>query len=563
MNRIPSNVPVFIKDIEQQDDGMKTYTKAKLKVFYIGETPDHRLFTKDFSDKVIQTLPLTPVVGFYSEEDEDFKGHNNIQYVYGVVPDAAEMSYEKDEDSGNTFFVTDVILYTERKDNIGKVANKIIGKQHSLELDPDSLKYKINRDNQGRFMNIEFLEGKFVGLSVLGDNETPAFTGSGFFSINKDLELVTECKDKFDKFLNLLNNNGGNIEVFNSENFFNAMKETFAKISMQEFQTKIYAALESAGKYGWLVENTEDYAIVSTWNEEENRSMYIKYSISLVDDAIVLGECVEVKATYLTQEELNALDSANATATDPVVNEEDKEDDKKDDDANCADNTDDEDDKKEDDVDAPNCAADDKKDDEEDSKPACAEDDKKDEEDDKTAVCVENDDDKKDEDGDDKQGDYLDVPADDKDDKKDDEDDFSANTQTEGAINNASQSIVKEQEDDEQVGTSAASASATTLSDSEKAELENYRREEKQRMISEYKGELSDEILDNFKNNIDSFTKEQLEAKLAIEFRKFKKSVNDETNKTITAFSILTSANNSTYDETNAADVINKYAKKK
>jgi hypothetical protein len=509
-------------------------------------------------DYTAAVYPGESVLFRTSEEDEDFKGHNNIQYVYGVVPDAAEMSYEKDEESGNTFFVTDVILYTERKDNIGKVANKIIGKQHSLELDPDSLKYKINRDNQGRFMNIEFLEGKFVGLSVLGDNETPAFTGSGFFSINEDLELMTECKDKFDKFLNLLNNNGGNIEVFNSENFFNAMKETFAKISMQEFQTKIYAALENAGKYGWLVENTEDYAIVSTWNEEENRSMYIKYNISLVDDAIVLGDCVEVKATYLTQEELNALDSANATAANPVVDEEDK-----DDDANCADNTDDENDKKEDDAAAPNCAADDKKDDEEDSKPACAEDDKKDEEDDKTAVCVENDDEKKDEDGDDKQDDDLDVPADDKDDKKDDEDDFSANTQTEGAINNASQSIVKEQENDEQMGASAASASATALSDGEKAELENYRREEKQRMISEYKGDLSDEILENFKNNIDSFTKEELEAKLAIEFRKFKKSVNDETNKTITAFSILTSANNSNYDETNAADVINKYAKKK
>lgn len=545
MNRIPSNVPVFIKDIEQQDDGMKTYTKAKLKVFYIGETPDHRLFTKDFSDKVIQTLPLTPVVGFYSEEDEDFKGHNSIQYVYGVVPDAAEMSYEKDEESGNTFFVTDVILYTERKDNIGKVANKIIGKQHSLELDPDSLKYKINRDNQGRFMNIEFLEGKFVGLSVLGDNETPAFTGSGFFSIKEDLELMAECKDKFDKFLNLLNNNGGNIEVFNSENFFNAMKETFAKISMQEFQTKIYAALESAGKYGWLVENTEDYAIVSTWNEEENRSMYIKYSISLVDDAIVLGECVEVKATYLTQEELNALDSANASVTNPD-DSKDNEDDKKDE-GNYADQTDDNEDKKNDvndDSDNGGENNDDKKDDE-------------DNKDDSDFVADDKDDD------DNKQGDDLDLPADDKDDKKDDEDDFSANTQTEGAMNNASQSIVKEQENDEQVGASATSASATTLSDSEKAELENYRREEKQRMISEYKGELSDEILDNFKNNIDSFTKEQLEAKLAIEFRKFKKSINDETNKTITAFSILTSANNVNYDENNSADVINRYAKKK
>jgi hypothetical protein len=82
-------------------------------------------------------------------------------------------------------------------------------------------------------------------------------------------------------------------------------------------------------------------------------------------------------------------------------------------------------------------------------------------------------------------------------------------------------------------------------------------------MISEYKGELSDEILESFISQIDTFSKEQLEAKLAIEFRKFKKSINDEPNKTITAFSILTSANNSSYDENNSADVINRYAKKK
>ena len=85
MYKIPMNVPVFIQDVVQ-DDERALYSKAKLKVFYIGETADHRLFTKDFSEKVIETLPLTPVVGFYSEDDEDFVGHNNVQYVYGVVP---------------------------------------------------------------------------------------------------------------------------------------------------------------------------------------------------------------------------------------------------------------------------------------------------------------------------------------------------------------------------------------------------------------------------------------------------------------------------------------------
>ena len=452
MNRIPSNVPVFIKDIEQQDDGMKTFTKAKLKVFYIGETPDHRLFTKDFSDRVIQTLPLTPVVGFYSEEDEDFKGHNSIQYVYGVVPDSAEMSYEKDEESGNTYFVTDVILYTERKDNIGKVANKIIGKQHSLELDPDSLKYKINRDNQGRFINIEFLEGKFVGLSVLGDNENPAFTGSGFFTVNKDLKhMSSECKTKFDAFLNLLNNHGGNIEVFNSENFFSIVKETFAKITMQDFQNKIYEALQKVECYGWLVENTDEYAIVSTWSDEQNKCVYLKYALSLVDDAIVLGDCVEVKAKYLTQEELTALDSANASVVDPV---EEDEKDKTDDTGNCAaDSADDADDQNKD-------VEDDKNDSEDVADQKCGDDANDDDKKDDFVADDNKEDDADDQTSDDDKSDDVvdDQNADDEDDKKN-EDDFSANTQTEGAVNNASQSIVKEQEDeDEQVGKSAASA---------------------------------------------------------------------------------------------------------
>ena len=76
MKKIPSNVPVFIQDLESQENGR--YSTAKLKVFYQGETADHRLFTKKFSDRVIETLPSTPVVGFYSEEGDDFIGHKKF-----------------------------------------------------------------------------------------------------------------------------------------------------------------------------------------------------------------------------------------------------------------------------------------------------------------------------------------------------------------------------------------------------------------------------------------------------------------------------------------------------
>ena len=174
------------------------YSKAKLKIYYIGETVDKRLFTKEFSDKLLSSIAYTPVVGFYSVADEDFVGHNNVQNIYGLVPESATLEYVEDAAQGVTFAVTDIILYTGRPDDTGVIASKIIGKQHSLELDPNSVQYKINRDSAGNFKNLEFTDGELIGLSVLGDNDTPAFTGSEFFSAVELPDFITdENKSKY------------------------------------------------------------------------------------------------------------------------------------------------------------------------------------------------------------------------------------------------------------------------------------------------------------------------------------------------------------------------------
>lgn len=522
MYKIPMNVPVFIQDVVQ-DDERALYSKAKLKVFYIGETADHRLFTKDFSEKVIETLPLTPVVGFYSEDDEDFVGHNNVQYVYGVVPESAEITFEEDEnDKNKVFAVTDVILYTGRKDNIGTVAKKIVGKQHSLELDPTSLKYKINRDPEGKFMNIEFTSGELVGLSVLGDNEKPAFSGSEFFTTNEGYEeMLNTCQDKFNKFFNLLNSSGGKIEVFNSEAFFNKCAENFAKITMQEFTQRIYAALEAKEIYGYIVENTDEYAVVSQWNYDLNRHMYVKYSLTPEGDKIILGEPIEVYAKYLTQEEIDAVDSIN-TAKSCKEDEKQKEED-------CAINNEENN----------------KKDDEEDDKNKCNDDNykKDEEEDDSKSNCVNS---------------TVNVNADDSSTTNSDTDAQGEN------VANAKESDENNEEEEEENCTAnemddtTANNCVTTLSDAERTELEQYRRDEKLRMIADYKSDLSKEVIDDFTNNVDSFTKEELESKLAIEFRKIAKAKQTTSGSSVvTTFGLLNIAGQ--YNENDPADVINRY----
>ena len=534
MKKIPTSVPVFIQDLECQND---RYSTAKLKVFYVGETGDHRLFTRDFSEKLVQSLPSTPVVGFFSEEDDDFIGHNSEQYVYGHVPETATISFEKDEETNQEFLITDVILYTERKDNIGKIAKKIVGKQHSLELDPDTLKYKINRDSQGRFLNIEFLEGTFIGLSVLGDNEKPAFSGSGFFTTDESFkEFAEKCHERFDKFLNVLNKNGGNITVFNKENYFSQVFNSFAARTMQEFIEDIYKTLADMNIYGIVCENTTDYAVIYAYYDDVDACEYRKFEISEENGQLTLSNPVKVTTRFLTEEEIQLLsdnETFNKDEEEPKEEEvenaksQDEEEENKTDDS--VDETDDKNKEEEDFAATPN-TEDNNKDEDEDKKD-------NDEGDSNAAAKsqVENEDD-------DKTGDNIDDTDDttDNDNVNDDDDD----------------------DDEKQKQAATASVSSSTLSDAEKVELDNYRRNAKIALINTYKNDLSEEILNNYHLSVDNYTKEELEAKLAIEYRNFVKNTdtNKQTEKTVTIFTKVAMPEN--YDENNVTAVVNKYKNK-
>lgn len=483
--KIPTNVPVFIQDIKK--DETNRYSTAKLRVFYVGETADKRLFTKDFSDKLLTTLPSTPVVGFYSEDKDDFIGHNKVQYVYGHVPENATIEYENDTE-GKMWAITDVILYTERNDNISEVAKKIVGKQHSLEMNPNTLTYKVHRGPHGEFRNLEFTSGEFIGLSVLGDNENPAFTGSGFFSLEENPDLAVS----FNNFLNFLNNNGGNIEVFNFEEFCKQTSETMFK-SMQQFQQDIYEVMSRQGIYGLLVENTEDYAVIDTWDEDTEQWGYYKYNIVKDGDSIAKLDRVEkVYIHYVTKDELDALEQKDTVFAADIVNNSEQ------------------------------------------SEPEQIEQ--------SVAESVE-----------------LEQSVVESVESQCAEETTEEIAKSEGETD-AAQTI---QEEDVQPESKTDSCSAALI-DSERAELEQYRLQAKQRAINEYKETLGEEIINSFVTAINDYSLEELESKLALAFAKAYKEgkvkvAQDEqlTQPTIQTFSIITSEDN--YDESNPTDVVKKY----
>lgn len=100
--KISTSVPVSIIELPDSKFNLNEQnpfiTHARLKIFYVGMTDDGRLFTEDFSNKLIKTLPQSPVVAYFDEDSDDFKAHNYKQYVYGYVPENATVYFEEEDD---------------------------------------------------------------------------------------------------------------------------------------------------------------------------------------------------------------------------------------------------------------------------------------------------------------------------------------------------------------------------------------------------------------------------------------------------------------------------------
>lgn len=281
--KVNYSLPAFLSDFSQDEINEK-FTRAKIKLMYIGETQDKRIFTENFAKELIKTLPYTPVVSYYDTDKKDFVGHHSEQAIYGIVDPLIPPTFEKDEE-GKTWAIASVILYTERPDSTGEVAKKIVGKSQSLEMDPDSVEYTINYDGR-QFRNVEFTKGSFIGVSVLGDNQKPAFAGAGFFteqSASAFAQLKEYCSKRGSKQMNV-------------EQIY-----SFIELSWGDKYKVVAKALDE--KYGefmaQVVDFYDEYVISWVCSQDYKTSALVKISYSINPEGIVaLGDAIPVHVVY-------------------------------------------------------------------------------------------------------------------------------------------------------------------------------------------------------------------------------------------------------------------------
>lgn len=198
-------------------------SKVQIKVCYVGDEPNRNgtVITRDVAKQMANSLPGSPIVGFYNETKEDFEEHNRIIDLsngkfefkdttrpYGFVDLNARAWFQKFEDDGveHEYLMTEGYLWTGQYPETKRILAK--GNSQSMEIENVQGDWAINDKGDYEFFIIN--EAIISKLCILGDDVEPCFEGASIskFEFSFD-EKFTNTYSAFIKQMYELINEGG------------------------------------------------------------------------------------------------------------------------------------------------------------------------------------------------------------------------------------------------------------------------------------------------------------------------------------------------------------------
>ena len=214
-------------------------SKCMIKVCYVGEDPNRNgsIITKEVAREMANSLPGSPIVGFYNEDTQDFEGHNkhleikdgNVVFVsdtrpYGFVDLGAKVWFQKFLDDNSVereYLCTEGFIWTGQYPESQRIIDK--GNNQSMELDEKTfVGVWTKTDNSPK----EFLivnEAIISKLCVLGEDVEPCFEGASVrelqFTFEEDFKHQLFSMMKEMKEILTLNEGGAPMvdEILNNE----------------------------------------------------------------------------------------------------------------------------------------------------------------------------------------------------------------------------------------------------------------------------------------------------------------------------------------------------------
>lgn len=181
------------------------FSMCKVRIMYSGRNNNLSIMEKAVVEKALPSIIGVPIVGEYSEENKDFKGHggkidlDSYKYIhttkpYGFVPESANYEWEevtaKDGSKREYLSISGCYLWTGRYPEALEVIQ--YGKGQSMEIEVTKGEWD---DNEDAYRINDFI---FSALCILGDDFSPAFEDAAItaYTLNKE-----SFKQEFSKMI--------------------------------------------------------------------------------------------------------------------------------------------------------------------------------------------------------------------------------------------------------------------------------------------------------------------------------------------------------------------------
>ena len=253
-------------------------SKCQIKVCYVSDEPNrnHSIITKEVAKKMANSLPGSPIVGFFNEASGDFEEHNRALEIengklkfrdttrpYGFVDLGAKVWFQKftdDDKDVREYLMTEGFLWTGQYPECERAVTET-GNNQSMELDQKTLDATWSKDNKG---NPEFFiinEAIISKLCILGEEFEPCFEGSSITAPKIQFSFEDGFKEQLFSMMkelkDLLNEGGEKVftryavEVGDTlwTALYSHVEENYSIERVYEDDAQKFAVLKSDDKY--------------------------------------------------------------------------------------------------------------------------------------------------------------------------------------------------------------------------------------------------------------------------------------------------------------------------
>ena len=209
-------------------------SKCQIKVCYVGDEPNRNksIITKNVAYELANSLPGSPIVGYYNEQSKDFEGHNKTLAIengkvimkddtrpYGFVDLNAKVWFEKFNDNGvvHEYLMTEGWIWTGQYPEAKRIIDQ--GNNQSMELDDKIIDAYWTKDCNGKREFFIINEAIVSKLCILGNDVEPCFEGANITAYELNFSLEEAFKVKMYALMEEMKTilEGGTSDMDNSE----------------------------------------------------------------------------------------------------------------------------------------------------------------------------------------------------------------------------------------------------------------------------------------------------------------------------------------------------------